>query len=181
MTLCLAWPIDISNGNTPVFEHGFCITYCSSPPCLLRPATDGAGAAERNLVLMAWYHRVQNVLLPEDFNLTSPSLVTKMPSARTISQVALSTLSIAQVALGMLSPIQRHPRIGVSESCSNPQLSCHNTTAVSNLCCFNAPGGSLLQTQFWDTDPVSGPSNSWTVHGLWVGGLVLCDRPTVCD
>ncbi|KZF24714.1 ribonuclease T2 [Xylona heveae TC161] len=52
-------------------------------------------------------------------------------------------------------------------SCPNPQLSCHNTTAVSNTCCFNAPGGQLLQTQFWDTSPSTGPSDSWTIHGLW--------------
>ncbi|KAF2267628.1 ribonuclease T2 [Lojkania enalia] len=46
-------------------------------------------------------------------------------------------------------------------------LSCHNTTVVENLCCFNAPGGQLLQTQFWDTAPATGPDNSWTIHGLW--------------
>ncbi|KAF2102601.1 ribonuclease T2 [Rhizodiscina lignyota] len=56
---------------------------------------------------------------------------------------------------------------GSPETCSNTQLSCHNTTVVQDLCCFNAPGGQLLQTQFWDTDPSTGPSNSWTVHGLW--------------
>ncbi|KAL6787017.1 ribonuclease T2 [Trichoderma sp. SZMC 28012] len=50
---------------------------------------------------------------------------------------------------------------------SNLPLSCQNTTAVSNTCCFNYPGGQLLQTQFWDTNPSTGPSNSWTVHGLW--------------
>lgn len=25
----------------------------------------------------------------------------------------------------------------------------------------------MLQTQFWDTSPSTGPTNSWTVHGLW--------------
>ncbi|KAL6899931.1 ribonuclease T2-like protein [Trichoderma evansii] len=55
-----------------------------------------------------------------------------------------------------------------SVSCpTNLPLSCQNTTAVSNTCCFNYPGGQLLQTQFWDTNPSTGPSNSWTVHGLW--------------
>ena len=39
--------------------------------------------------------------------------------------------------------------------CLNPQLSCHNTTAVADTCCFNAPGGELV-TQFWDTDPSTG-------------------------
>ncbi|KAJ8084526.1 hypothetical protein PM082_003298 [Marasmius tenuissimus] len=27
--------------------------------------------------------------------------------------------------------------------------------------------GLLLQTQFWDTNPPTGPSDSWTIHGLW--------------
>ncbi|KAG9231310.1 ribonuclease Trv [Amylocarpus encephaloides] len=53
------------------------------------------------------------------------------------------------------------------KDCLDPQLSCHNTTAVADLCCFNAPGGQLLQTQFWDTSPSTGPNNSWTIHGLW--------------
>ncbi|KAI9811250.1 MAG: ribonuclease T2-like [Pycnora praestabilis] len=38
---------------------------------------------------------------------------------------------------------------------------------IQNTCCFNSPGGQLLQTQFWDTDPATGPANHWTVHGLW--------------
>lgn len=52
---------------------------------------------------------------------------------------------------------------------SDLPLSCQNTTAVpsSDSCCFNAPGGALLLTQFWDTDPVTGPVDSWTIHGLW--------------
>ncbi|EHL02874.1 putative Ribonuclease T2-like protein [Glarea lozoyensis 74030] len=27
--------------------------------------------------------------------------------------------------------------------------------------------GQLLQTQFWDTAPSTGPADSWTLHGLW--------------
>ncbi|KAL8718184.1 MAG: hypothetical protein Q9225_004646 [Loekoesia sp. 1 TL-2023] len=56
---------------------------------------------------------------------------------------------------------------GSPPSCPNPQLSCQNTTAVADTCCFNAPGGQLLQTQFWDSNPPTGPSDHWTVHGLW--------------
>lgn len=56
----------------------------------------------------------------------------------------------------------------LSTSCgTSGQTSCLNTTAQGNLCCFEAPGGLLLQTQFWDTNPSTGPSNSWTIHGLW--------------
>jgi len=45
--------------------------------------------------------------------------------------------------------------------------SCRNTTIQPDLCCFEAPGGLLAQTQFWDTNPVTGPDDSWTIHGLW--------------
>ncbi|KAJ7304899.1 ribonuclease, partial [Mycena albidolilacea] len=46
-------------------------------------------------------------------------------------------------------------------------VSCSNTSSVSDLCCFESPGGLLLQTQFWDTSPSTGPNDSWTIHGLW--------------
>jgi len=45
---------------------------------------------------------------------------------------------------------------GAPKTCTSPQTSCQNTTAVADLCCFNAPGGQLLQTQFWDTSPSTG-------------------------
>ncbi|KAK8106153.1 uncharacterized protein PG998_003378 [Apiospora kogelbergensis] len=55
-----------------------------------------------------------------------------------------------------------------SKSCPvDSPLSCHNSTAVADTCCFNAPGGQMLMTQFWDTHPVTGPEDSWTMHGLW--------------
>ncbi|RYO83420.1 hypothetical protein DL766_002610 [Monosporascus sp. MC13-8B] len=56
-----------------------------------------------------------------------------------------------------------------SVSCPlNSPLSCQNTaTAAVDTCCFNQPGGQLLLTQFWDTDPPTGPMDSWTMHGLW--------------
>jgi ribonuclease T2 len=54
------------------------------------------------------------------------------------------------------------------KSCpADSPLSCQNTTTVEDLCCFNAPGGQLLLTNFWDADPAVGPENSWTIHGLW--------------
>lgn len=95
------------------------------------------------------------------------SATANMPSIRSLSGLALSAITSAQYAFALNNPIARQNQLGASATCSNPQLSCHNTTAVSNLCCFNAPGGSLLQTQFWDTNPVTGPSDSWTIHGLW--------------
>lgn len=83
-----------------------------------------------------------------------------MPSLRTLGKIALGG---AQVLLGHGGRVMGD----FTQSCPTPQLSCHNTTVVANLCCFNAPGGQLLQTQFWDTAPATGPVDSWTLHGLW--------------
>lgn len=72
-----------------------------------------------------------------------------------------TAMAMAMTVPGALSALQ---------SCSsNVPLSCHNKTTVpdASLCCFNAPGGLLVQTQFWDTDPATGPDDSWTIHGLW--------------
>ncbi|KAK3075606.1 Ribonuclease T2 precursor (RNase T2) [Teratosphaeriaceae sp. CCFEE 6253] len=92
-----------------------------------------------------------------------------MPSVRSLSGFALSALASAQNVLGLQRAVARQASFNLSAStaCTSPQLSCHNTSAVANLCCFNFPGGALLQTQFWDTNPVTGPSDSWTIHGLW--------------
>lgn len=43
--------------------------------------------------------------------------------------------------------------------------SCSTSNAAS--CCFEAPGGIMLQTQFWDYSPATGPSDLFTLHGLW--------------
>ena len=101
---------------------------------------------------------------------SSSNLVDDMPSVRSLSAFALSALGAAQSVLGLQSPVTRQVGfdIAASATCGNGQLSCHNTSVVEDLCCFNAPGGSLLQTQFWDTNPVTGPVDSWTIHGLWV-------------
>ncbi|KAF2758254.1 ribonuclease M [Pseudovirgaria hyperparasitica] len=87
-------------------------------------------------------------------------MASSVPSLKTISKFALGSV---QVLLGSGATVLG----GTPATCSNSQLSCHNTTAVANTCCFNAPGGQLLQTQFWDTNPPTGPSDAWTIHGLW--------------
>lgn len=46
-------------------------------------------------------------------------------------------------------------------------LSCSNPSANVDSCCFESPGGVLLQTQFWDYNPPIGASDQWTLHGLW--------------
>ncbi len=75
--------------------------------------------------------------------------------------------SLVSFALGATQFLLGDAPGGGLISCPNPQLSCHNTTDVENTCCFLAPGGQLLQTQFWDTNPATGPADHWTVHGLW--------------
>ncbi|KAJ7847866.1 ribonuclease T2-like protein [Mycena leptocephala] len=48
----------------------------------------------------------------------------------------------------------------ISSGCSaTGTASCTNSSAVSNTCCFQAPGDFR--------SPSTGPSNSWTIHGLW--------------
>lgn len=104
----------------------------------------------------------------EDFWMLK-SAVETMPPFRILVKSVLSAFAFAESARSLLSPVHRLSGNGsASAVCNNPQLSCHNTTAVEDLCCFNSPGGSLLQTQFWDTDPATGPEDSWTLHGLWV-------------
>lgn len=100
----------------------------------------------------------------------SDTMPQTMPSLRSIAKFALGS---AQVAL---LPSYRTVDAGSPPSCPNPQLSCHNTTVVQNTCCFNAPGGQLLQTQFWDTNPPTGPVDHWTVHGLWLVDRIFCPR-----
>lgn len=46
-------------------------------------------------------------------------------------------------------------------------FSCTNKTIVEDSCCFEHPGGVLLQTQFWDYYPPIGPDDMFTLHGLW--------------
>jgi len=116
---------------------------------------------------MVWSSSLHNGTLS---HLTSgwSSIIDNMPSVRSLSGFALSALGSTQSVLGLKNPLPRQVSLGASATCTNPQLSCHNTSVVDDLCCFNSPGGTLLQTQFWDTNPVTGPDDSWTIHGLWV-------------
>ncbi|KAF4337925.1 ribonuclease Trv [Fusarium beomiforme] len=72
----------------------------------------------------------------------------------------------------------------LSQSCpADTPLSCHNSTVVTDTCCF-VTDGRLLQTQLWDTD--AGPSDSWTIHGFWPDGcnggfIESCDPDRAYD
>ncbi|KAK0102031.1 ribonuclease T2-like [Cadophora gregata f. sp. sojae] len=92
----------------------------------------------------------------------SISSSTSVPVTSSSSSVKVtSTSSVATSSAPTSAPT------GTPKVCLNPQLSCQNTTAVEDLCCFNSPGGQLLLTEFWDTAPSTGPNNSWTIHGIW--------------
>ena len=124
---------------------------------------------------METFNQLRHVLRQGIYNLSSSALEhvdcvssylpTTMPSAfsslRSMAKVALGSAQLALLSSG------NTVSGGSPDSCPNPQLSCHNTTAQANTCCFNAPGGQLLQTQFWDSNPATGPADHWTVHGLW--------------
>ncbi|KAH9964278.1 base non-specific acid ribonuclease [Russula dissimulans] len=59
------------------------------------------------------------------------------------------------------------PLFGKLTQCDGSALSCSLDNPPENLCCYEYPGGLLLQTQFWDASPSTGPDDSWTIHGLW--------------
>ena len=110
---------------------------------------------------------LERVLRSTSTRILSLSLSSTMPMTMTtpsLRSIAKFALGSAQVAL---LPSFQTVHAGTPPSCPNPQLSCQNTTVVQDTCCFNAPGGQLLQTQFWDTNPPTGPVDSWTLHGLW--------------
>lgn len=69
----------------------------------------------------------------------------------TVSINSLGALSKAFIAYLPLLLSSSGPALaGAPLTCSNPQTSCQNTSAVANTCCFNAPGGQLLQASAGD-------------------------------
>ncbi|KAJ7706869.1 ribonuclease T2-like protein [Mycena rosella] len=94
-----------------------------------------------------------------------PSLITSALIG--LAGVGLTSYMVPKFKSGWTQQIPLSMPVNLASACSGGTVSCTNTTVVSNLCCFEAPGGLLLQTQFWDSSPSSGPSDSWTIHGLW--------------
>lgn len=85
---------------------------------------------------------------------TSTSISIDLPTESAPSTVVNTPTSISSTSQAPTSSASTSPPAPMS--CPNAQLSCHNTTTVADLCCFNAPGGQLLLTQFWDTAPSTG-------------------------
>ncbi|SCV05754.1 LANO_0H14444g1_1 [Lachancea nothofagi CBS 11611] len=107
--------------------------------------------------------------------------------------------------LGGFSVLDRflHTTDGTSPaSCpSGLPLTCSNHTIIDDSCCFEYPGGVMMQTQFWDYSPPRGmesghwsdelekqlgPNTSFTNHGLWPdncdgGYQQFCDNSRQID
>lgn len=60
---------------------------------------------------------------------------------------------------------QYHQQCNVDDN--NTPLSCSLGSKVADSCCYEATQGVFLATQFWDFNPVTGPDNLFTTHGLW--------------
>ncbi|KAI9776661.1 MAG: ribonuclease T2-like [Geoglossum umbratile] len=74
-------------------------------------------------------------------------------------QALLKGFAAACVGHSSIFGLQQAPEVAPLDTCPLPELSCHGKSPV-NACCTLAPGGQILQTQFWDTDPTVGPSDS---------------------
>ena len=86
-----------------------------------------------------------------------------------ISQlVAAGTASTFQLAAQSIHAAAMGPPVCPA---STP-MSCVNGAPSGNDCCIQNPG-FVLQAQIWWINPSIGPSNSWTIHGLWYAGLPL--------
>jgi hypothetical protein len=147
-------------------------TVTSSKHLPLRPAlflrsslSSRSGLSPQGLAGMDWFKYARQAVLDSVSNLIPDAQLRSQYSSIWKSHGKLNLKSLAQASLLASSSAGGQPG-GTSASCPNAQLSCHNTSAA-DTCCLNHPGGLMLQTQFWDTNPPVGPSDSWTVHGLW--------------
>ncbi|KAJ8123965.1 hypothetical protein ONZ43_g204 [Nemania bipapillata] len=81
--------------------------------------------------------------------------------------MAFAAVSLALAALPIANAASLFDKRATCSSTTVQSCSTSASSSSVSSCCVNKPGGQFLQTQFWDTDPVTGPSNSWTIHGLW--------------
>ncbi|KAF8659270.1 hypothetical protein AX14_007624 [Amanita brunnescens Koide BX004] len=88
---------------------------------------------------------------------------------RLASLVALAVVVLStSAAANRLEGFFQVPSAAIRSSCdaSSPP-SCSASGDVSGTCCYESPGGLISLVQFWETHPPDGPSDSWTIHGLW--------------
>ncbi|KAG8949287.1 ribonuclease T2-like [Tulasnella sp. 424] len=90
-----------------------------------------------------------------------------MSAAIIFSTLGMAAFALANPLIGLSARQLGHPAFITGCSTPHTQLSCHNTTIQENTCCFENPGGLIMQVQLWDTYPKTGADDEWTVHGLW--------------
>ncbi|KAL4918562.1 ribonuclease T2-like protein [Aspergillus aurantiobrunneus] len=95
-------------------------------------------------------------------SLTGSGFPEAIPGPQQIMQALPNSLSLSP-----LSNSETTSSGSLFQQCGKFELSCQTSYHGQDTCCFNYPGGQMLQTQFWDADPAVGPENSWTIHGLW--------------
>lgn len=68
-----------------------------------------------------------------------------------------------------VNPMKFFQNLGGSGCGTSGPASCQNTDTppATSSCCFESPGGLIMQTQVWDTNVAGSPEDSWTIHGLW--------------
>jgi ribonuclease T2 len=90
------------------------------------------------------------------------SLLEAIPGPQQILKTITGSLSLSS-----LSNTDATTLGSTFDQCGKFEVSCRTSYRGQDRCCFNYPGGQMLQTQFWDADPAIGPESSWTIHGLW--------------
>jgi len=82
-----------------------------------------------------------------------------------VTSLVMSSL----LGVSYVNPMNFFHNLAGSGCGTSGPISCQdaNTPPAANTCCFESPGGLILQTQVWDTDVAGSPEDSWTIHGLW--------------
>ncbi|KAB5592487.1 Ribonuclease T2 [Ceratobasidium theobromae] len=104
------------------------------------------------------------------------------------SSIWLALASVA--AASPLVAVDAHSLFARTSCSTTGVASCQNTTAQSNLCCFESPGGQLVQTQvscllnlLWTTDLFMNTlfsfGTSILVRGLPTAGQFMDSGPTI--
>lgn len=94
----------------------------------------------------------------------SARFLSGIPGPQKILKALTGGLGVSSWRMGMGN---QATDVVTHRTCPTTDVSCQTRYSGQNTCCFNYPGGQMLQTQFWDADPAMGPDDSWTIHGLW--------------
>ncbi|KIW04558.1 uncharacterized protein PV09_04310 [Verruconis gallopava] len=93
-------------------------------------------------------------------------------------KIAAVALTVGSVCYAFAFPLGLKPVTPLCTAKDLATLSCSSGANLVDSCCVEKPGGLLLLTQLYN--PELGPSDSWTIHGLW-GDYCNGSFPTSCD